>query len=297
MDLLRKFNVGRDMCKDEFVRRLGRGASTDQVDSLRCSLFSSAQNMGLADAGGVLVTRRKAAGGKSIKRKHVDDEWSLVFSIKNKCSVPRVLLKNGKRLKGVLLLSQARETEMAKGGVRDGEGEGMRGTDSGVVSEAEEEEDPLVPGQALGARILVAGASVRKGPEHIGLGSDDVAFRSRLICDLNSLRNDMRDLRSDVAALKRPPPPIATRSPRVGFCFLFVRLLSHSGERLGTTLLERLLNCEILLLKSSPIPSFKVKEAKGVVTGAIAIGRGNGCFVDVWVNRPRVVKGPNSYLY
>ena len=241
MDLLRKFNVGRDMCKDEFVRRLGRGATTDQVGSKRCSLFISAQALGLVDAGGVLVTLRKAAGGKSVKCKHVEDVWSLVCSIKNKCSVPRVLLKNGKISKGDLLLSQARGIEMVKGGVVDGESEGIRETDSGVVSEAEEEEEE--EGQAPGARkFSVSG----KGPEHSGLGSDDVVFRSRLICDLNSLRNDMRDLRSDVAALKKPPSPTATTCPSVGFCFLFVRLLSHSGERLGTTLLERLLDCEIL---------------------------------------------------
>ena len=182
------------------------------------------------------------------------------------------LLKNGKRSKGDLLLSQARGIEIVKGGVGDGEGEGIRETDSGVVSEAEEE---VEEGQAPRARKLVAGDSVSgKGPGHSGLGSNDVAFRSRLICDLNSLRNDMRDLRSDVAALKRPPPPTATTSPSVGFCFLFVRLLSHSGERLGTTLLERLLDCEILhyqLLKSGPIPSFKVKVAEGMVLLQLAV--------------------------
>lgn len=56
--------------------------------------------------GDVLVGRRKAEDGKEVKEKHVNVIWALVNSIKSRKSVPRDLLKNGKRGKMELKPSQ-----------------------------------------------------------------------------------------------------------------------------------------------------------------------------------------------
>ena len=83
MDLLTKFNVSCEMTTDEFLRRLGRAACLEEVQSLRGSSLAVAMEKDLVDEGGVLVARRKSAGGKSVKWKYMEDVWVLVGS-KNK---------------------------------------------------------------------------------------------------------------------------------------------------------------------------------------------------------------------
>ena len=96
MDLLTKFNVSCEMTTDEFLRRLGRAACLEEVQSLRSSLFAVAMEKGLVDEGGMLVARKKSAGGKSVKWKYMEDVWVLVGSIRNKKAVPHVLLKRSR---------------------------------------------------------------------------------------------------------------------------------------------------------------------------------------------------------
>ena len=76
------------------------------IPRLRDTLFSEAVQRGLADTGDRMVSRRKVAGGKSIRDKHIDDVWALVCAIQRDESVPRVLLKNGKRSKSEWVSSQ-----------------------------------------------------------------------------------------------------------------------------------------------------------------------------------------------
>ena len=68
------------MTTDEFLRRLGRAACLEEVQSLRGSLFAVAMEKDLVDEGGVLVARRKSAGGKPVKWKYMEDVWVLVGS-------------------------------------------------------------------------------------------------------------------------------------------------------------------------------------------------------------------------
>ena len=115
MELLPHFGVNGELSKEEFVRRLGRECTADQVRELRLSLFEDAVRKDLADIGDELVQRKKMGGGRSVKEKHIDDSWLLVGAIKRCECVPRILLKNGKRARNDLLKSQAKLREKRSG--------------------------------------------------------------------------------------------------------------------------------------------------------------------------------------
>ena len=108
MESLAARGINSDLCASEFERCLSRTLSTESLSSIRSAVFAEAQEAGLACEGDALVQRRKTNGGKSVKQKHVSDVWHLVCSIRNKTSVPRTLLRNGKRSKDELCISQAR---------------------------------------------------------------------------------------------------------------------------------------------------------------------------------------------
>ena len=57
-----------------------------------------------------MVMRKKMGVGLTVKQKNVSDTWFLVDSIKRGVSVPRVMLKNGKRSRIDLQGSQQCET-------------------------------------------------------------------------------------------------------------------------------------------------------------------------------------------
>ena len=115
MELLPHFGVNGELSKVEFVRRLGRECTVDQVRELRLSLFEDAVRKDLADIGDDLVQRKKMGGGRTVKEKHIDDSWLLVGAIKRCECVPRILLKNRKRARNDLLKSQAKLREKLNG--------------------------------------------------------------------------------------------------------------------------------------------------------------------------------------
>ena len=55
MELLPHFGVNGELSKEEFVRRLGRECTADQVRELRLSLFEDDVRKDLADIGDELV--------------------------------------------------------------------------------------------------------------------------------------------------------------------------------------------------------------------------------------------------
>ncbi len=99
--------VDTELSKSEFIRRLNTGINDYVISNVRTALYSDARSIkGLIEEGDQPVSRRKCATGKTVKEKHIDDVWCLVCSIKNSRRVDRVLLKNGKRSKKELELSQ-----------------------------------------------------------------------------------------------------------------------------------------------------------------------------------------------
>ena len=99
MDILPHFGVSSELSEEEFVRRLVRGSTQDQVRDLRLALFLEAVEGDLADGGDKLVMRKKVGGGKTVKDKHAVDVWVLVGAIRRCERIPRTLLRNGKRAK------------------------------------------------------------------------------------------------------------------------------------------------------------------------------------------------------
>ena len=115
MKLLPHFGVNGELSKQEFVRRLGRECTADQVRELRLSLFEDAVRKDLGDIGDDLVQRKKTGGGRTVKEKHIDDGWLLLGAITRCECVPCILLKNGKRARDDLLKSQAKVRERRNG--------------------------------------------------------------------------------------------------------------------------------------------------------------------------------------
>ena len=76
--------------------------------SVREDLFSSAASHGLAADGDVLVSRRYTRKNPLCHRL-ADDVISLIVCLKNNSTVPRTLLKNGKRKKDYLETSRQSE--------------------------------------------------------------------------------------------------------------------------------------------------------------------------------------------
>ena len=108
MEILPLFGISTELSREEFMRRLCRDSTRDQVQGLRASLFLAAVDKGLADTGDRLVGRKKVGGGKTAKEKYAEDTWTLVGVVQRCEAVPRILLKNGKRAKEDWLRSQDR---------------------------------------------------------------------------------------------------------------------------------------------------------------------------------------------
>ena len=78
MDVLPRLG---ELSKGEFVKRLiwaGEAPKGMFVSSNGTVLFTFAVQNGLVDDGDVLVSRRKAGGGNTVKEEHVDDCWVLI---------------------------------------------------------------------------------------------------------------------------------------------------------------------------------------------------------------------------
>lgn len=296
MDMLQYFCVNVDLSCEEFNRRLLQGNSGEQISGLRSSLFLEAQDRGLADAGDELVGRRKSAG-KSIKDKHAEDIWELVGAI-NRCEVvPRVLLKNGKRTKGELLLSREKarskgESKMAKG---KGESKGCVAsgpiTSSGIVNSnsAEGEKDGKGVNSSVdcvnsGNEAGLKDERVECNANSTELSSDEKFFKSSVLEIINGIRSDVASVKSEVSLLKGQVQKNRSGHVTQETCVLYVRLAKGKVDvcKVGKTVLENILGCDVVQYSMVTRNAFKVKISKNDLHGALKSGRGEGCFVDLW---------------
>ena len=90
-----------------------RVLDSSTLANVRQALFQEARTLSLTGEGSALVQRRKTNGGESVKQKHVADIIVLVRSIQNKSSVPRTVLRNGKRSAEEWHASQSRTSNSA----------------------------------------------------------------------------------------------------------------------------------------------------------------------------------------
>ena len=172
MDCLTAHGINTDLNAAEFEHCFIRTLSTDAISNVRNALFVGAKEANLVSLGDALVQRRKTNGGKSVMQKHASDIWQLVCSIKSKTSVPRTLLKNGKRSKAELCASQAR------------------------CAGSDEPGDYNLSGTASSNSDDDTTASTERNPD--SSSTQDTAFRSTVVNDIGSLKSTVDLLKQDI---------------------------------------------------------------------------------------------------
>ena len=317
MELLPHFGVSCEHLKDAFVRRLRCDNSEQQICQLRLALFGDAVQKSLADSGDALVKRKKTSAGKSVNEKHIDDIWCLAGAIKRRESVPRVLLRNGKRRKEELLKSQAmtREERVAdcvsevalvtvsavhssavhSNGNTTTDCDGFAGVSSATSTAMNRSQNPSDhplentldhPSEFSPSNQPVSPSDISENPSV----KPSNVFLAKMIESVNILREDVNALRTELRALKISPLTITTNQTKC--CSLYVRLDGRgSDDPVGKSLLESLLECTVsqyARLSGTPSPSFKVKVLESDAQSALAAGVSKpGCFVARWSNRSK----------
>ena len=150
------------------------------LENLRVELFRSASLSGLATDGDALVSRRDTRKSP-LRHKLADDITTLLHCLKNNSKVPRSLLKNGKR--SADYLESSRQSEL---------------TSSQAFSTTASSPPPTPPPPAI-------------------LPNDSVRL-SVIMKDINLLRDDINDLKREVAHLNChiQPSPLHRHLPHQG---------------------------------------------------------------------------------
>ena len=234
-----------------------RSIPSSRISSIRNELFLEAKEAGLATAGDALVTRRKTNGGRTVKGKHASDVCLLVSSIKNKTTIPRTLLRNGKRSKDELTASQARHLNAPDL------------TDPNPFQDTAGSVPELMPN--LGS----------SSTEDATAG----AFRSTIVSNISSLMSSVDSLKEEVQVLKGKLNRDSRAVDDCSTCLIYVRLKNSTTNLLTDALLKSRLQTEILaydIIRAKPTPVFRVKIAKTLLHNALTHARAHDCVADLW---------------
>ena len=301
MELLPTFGVNSEPSREEFVRKLRCENSAEQVRCLRQLLFEDALRKNLADVGDVLVTRKKLNAGKSVAEKHAEDVWSLCCAIRRGESVPRILLKNGKRGKEEWVKSQSGQRQKKSGTdcyelVEVTQSVGARcqmqvEDVNGMVSSNSGCDVQVKVADAGVARLEIDQCGAASSRKLAGSSCDNVSgcrdrsvFESTVVESINSLQHEVRELRSEVRGLKTTGAVLSQSLSKFKLCCLYVRVQGECGgvDNLGKSKLESLVGCQIsqyIHLGNTPFPSYKVKISECDFESAVKVGMSSGCFV------------------
>lgn len=97
MDALHRAQVNLELPREQLSSSLQHSYSEAQLADVRVCLFEEAKGTGLVNRNDVLVRRLKRAIGPSLSKKYADNVADIVYYVKNYQSLPRILLRNGKR--------------------------------------------------------------------------------------------------------------------------------------------------------------------------------------------------------
>ena len=234
-----------------------RSIPSSRISSIRNELFLEAKEAGLATAGDALVTRRKTNGGRTVKGKHASDVCLLVSSIKNKTTIPRTLLRNGKRSKDELTASQARHLNAPDL------------TDPNPFQDTAGSVPELMPN--LGS----------SSTEDATAG----AFRSTIVSNISSLMSSVDSLKEEVQVFKGKLNRDSRAVDDCSTCLIYVRLKNSTTNLLTDALLKSRLQTEILaydIIRAKPTPVFRVKIAKTLLYNGLTHARAHDCVADLW---------------
>lgn len=141
------------------------------------------------------MTRKKVGGGTSVKEKHVEDVWALTGCLRRDESIPRVLLKGGKRSREEWLRRREKVRCInAEGGAK------LVQAASGINNELEEIDETREC--AFKDRKLMQDENVA---QEVATGGID--FNDQEVCTENNtafhpvMIGDIMDLKRDVALL------------------------------------------------------------------------------------------------
>ena len=206
---------------------------------------------GLATVGDALVKRRKTNGGKSVKQKHASDIWQLVCSLKNKTSIPRTLLRNGKRSKDGLMASQARHQVALEQTNADRSHSALEQTNADQSHSALESSRGSEPETSMITNETNDGATT--------------AFQSTVVSDISSLKASIDSLKEDIQALKGKLNKEPTAVDDCDTCLIYMRLKHPTTEILNEGLLESKLSTTIwamTLSESHPLQPLGLRSLK-----------------------------------
>ena len=165
------YKIDTNLSRYEMTTKLLLLESTT-IASIRLALYDEAIKKQEFDGG-----RRKMAAGNSVKEKHVNDIYGLVCSIKNRSTVDRVLLRNGKR--SLTELNTLRSTTRAANDVNPN----SNGTPARCA--------------AIGASTNTASSA--NPTESMAIG--DRAFRSSVVCDIQALKKELDEIKSRLTSI------------------------------------------------------------------------------------------------
>ena len=211
--------------------------------AIRVELFRSASLSGLATGGDALVSRRDTRKSP-LRHKLADDITTLLHCLKNNSKVPRSLLKNGKH--SADYLESSRQSEL---------------TSSQAFSTTASSPPPTPPPPAI-------------------LPNDSVRL-SAIMKDINLLRDDINDLKREVAHLNCQAQP----SPHIDTCHIKVYFPSPCTPVLDPTAVSNLLGCPSLLVTHISPKSIKVKILKSCLYNALQSSDSTSHLVYIWKNR------------
>ena len=290
MDRLVACEINLDLTASEFERNITQTLPDDSIKCIRDSLFLEALEAGLASSGDALAQRRKTNGGKSVKQKHITDIWYLVHSIRSNTSIPRTLLRNGKRSKEELSSSQARH---------QGEVNTITDTNFSAALSCNNSatQIPQIPQEQ---NSVVSGNFSQTSTTNDNGGRtssyNDTTFRSTVVHDIGNLKASVDDLKREVQELKSKVSREPMTRDECSCCLMYLRLKNSTSEKLDKSLVELKVGTSILgyeIIRAYPTPAFRVKILKSVFHNAITHARSNDCVADIW--RGKSPQSPLGY--
>jgi hypothetical protein len=111
MDDLRKYGFKLDKMREDLKNDIINNLDVNTMQMLRAQLFIEAKVKDLIHQNDDLVSRHNCAKGPPLKFKLAADISELAYALKNYLSVPRVLVKNGKRSAMNLAISRERASK------------------------------------------------------------------------------------------------------------------------------------------------------------------------------------------
>ena len=235
--------------------------SISQLLSIRNDHFTETSNQGLTCDGDALVLR-KDSRKKPLNLKLAEDIICLLSCIKNESTVPRTVLKNGKRQKDYLDASHKANLTLSQDPSR-------------TQSQRSHDSDPTAPDPT--SRITsTLSKSVRA---------------SLIMKDVNLLKKDVDDLKRDVSLLfrQKPSTPVPSTCHNI-ICIIF----PHGNPSLKTDIISELIGCPALSVVRINVKTLKVKILKECLHRAMLSSNSNSHLVIVWRSKS---PGPPSTLH